>query len=197
MNINDVKEEDIIVPEDIWGAIWQHQKELHDKYGPIEAKTGIGFGLVQDRPFNLDNQRWQYYLKDMSYRVIEELAEADEADRECNTEHYEEELIDALHFIVELNVILKQPVCTDIICPDSPIEYWDITYELGMAGNCLKMKPWKQDPMLTDKKKYRKHVKYATMNMIGMLRRKFTDEEIYLLYFKKNQVNQFRQRSNY
>ena len=199
MNITDIDTSKEGIPKDIWAAIAEKQRELHHKYKGIEDRSGLGHAIVRDTAFSLNNPRWQYYLKEMAYRVIEELTEADEAFRTGSKLHMYEEEIDALHFLVELNVVLGQTLNSEnALAEELPLlEYWDVVYELGMAGNCLKMKPWKQDPMLTDERLYREHIDLATNNLINLLRRNFNDEEIYLLYYKKHEVNKFRQRSNY
>ena len=75
---------------------------------------------------------------------------------------------------------------------------WRVTEEIGEAMNCLKNKPWKQTQMLTDRPKFKKYIQEAYSRLLGIF---FTAgykmEDIYILYFKKNAVNQFRQRSKY
>jgi len=198
MNINHINTDELIIPDDIWGAIWEEQKKLHEQYKSVEIANNLGYALVKNRPFNLNDRNWQYYLKDLAYRVIEELAEAQEA-KDLNQEvHCIEEEIDALHFLVELNVVIKQSLVINSYSPYNPvISYWPIVYNLGLAGNCLKIKPWKQDPQLTDTTKYRAYINRATSELMETLRLNLSDKEIYKIYMKKNKVNQFRLRSKY
>lgn len=188
-------------PENIWGAMLEHQASLHDKYQHVEAKSGLGYGLIRNPEFNIDDRYWQYYIKECMWRVTEELAEASEADHHGNVEHYQEEMIDALHFLLELLHI----------CGYTPHNNWGewtnryvderrkpycVIYYLGLAANCLKNKPWKQDFRETDQAKFYQNLEMA-LPALRMCLRDLSDEQIYDLYFRKNQVNQFRIRSNY
>jgi len=194
MNILDIPDPPEI-PKDIWPEIWKAQKELHEKYKAIEEKNRLGWGLPLDS-FDIDDRSWQYYIKDMMWRVTEELQEAKEAAE--NSPHMFEELIDALHFLVELNIIVG-------LDPHNPydrnLDYSyddDPVYHLGIAANCLKNKPWKNDFKETDEGKFLGHILDANTALLTVLNYYgMDDEDIYILYFKKNQVNQFRIRSNY
>lgn len=97
--------------------IFEHQAELHRKFFPIEVKNGIGGAIVEGAgDFSLDDRRWQAYLKDMSYRVVEELAESlDEMETFIapgggeDVQYFDaalEELIDALHFLTEYCIVV-------------------------------------------------------------------------------------------
>ena len=224
MNINDVKEE-IEVPKnfvDIWKAIFEKQQALADKYSDIE-KMG---DLLQTTKNNVDTAKGQKWIKDFAWRVTEELAEAFEAKelmaRDCDatdasktlpeqlkladeyTKHFKEELADALHFLVELTIIAgyNHEIVTRL--EDRPFEKvtekdaWPTVYKLGLLCNCLKNKPWKQTQMLTDRPKFEKYLEETWTEMLRLLFIAIgTNEEIYIYYFKKNAVNQFRQRSKY
>lgn len=70
--------------------------------------------------------------------------------------------------------------------------------ELSEATNCLKNKPWKTTPVLTD----RDHFFEELADFLHFTIRMFiicglTAEDVYKLYFKKSEVNKFRQRSDY
>ena len=177
--------------------IFERQLELIHKYHPIESRNGfhIGDGI----PLNLDNKRDQHRLKDMSWRVVEEIAEA--LDCSMEYEHHVEELIDGLHFLVELMILSgiqhdevnmyvnKRKEGESILVP--------FIRELGNAMNCLKNKPWKQTHMLTDAIQYRKRLTNAWYEYMSILHTNLNNREIFILYFKKAAVNSFRQRSNY
>lgn len=195
MNIDDVESPEE-VPTFIWDEIWKKQEKIHKQYKSIEIRSGVGYALVADIPFNLDHIKWQYYLKDLAYRVIEELAEAGEAHLDGNSNHRMEEEIDALHFMVELNVVLGLSF-HDAPPPLMDYAYFNVIYQLGLAGNCLKQKPWKQTHHLTDEHKYHTHIRGATQSLIYILRLNLTDDQIYAVYFRKNKVNEFRIRSLY
>lgn len=202
MNINNI-EEPTIIPENIWEEIFIKQKQLADKYKDIEKM----FTLLETTETNLDTAFGQKWIKDFAWRVTEELTEADEAyemfckdpDNELLFQHYTEELIDALHFITELFIIAGYN-WTDLEFNSKDIikSSYQIIYPLGLAMNCLKNKPWKQSQMLTDRPKVKKYLVQAYANLVGLLHcSQQSDNDIYNLYFKKNAVNQFRQRSKY
>lgn len=100
MNINHAKTEEI--HGDKLQAIFTRQKSLMGKYHDIELKSGLL--QTEDCPVNLDDKRGQARIKDFSWRVTEELGEA--LDARSNKDHYQEELIDGLHFLTELTVLV-------------------------------------------------------------------------------------------
>lgn len=70
--------------------------------------------------------------------------------------------------------------------------------EISEATNCLKNKPWKSTHIVTDKDHYFEELMdgfhfYIRLFQISGL----TAEDVYKLYFKKSEVNKFRQESNY
>lgn len=99
MNINHAKTEEI--HGDKLQAIFTRQKSLMGKYHDIELKSGLL--QTEDCPVNLDDKRGQARIKDFSWRVTEELGEA--LDARSNKDHYQEELIDGLHFLTELTIL--------------------------------------------------------------------------------------------
>ena len=99
MNINHAVEEK--VEGDLLKAIFDRQKSLMGKYHDIELKSGLL--QTEDCPVNLDDKRGQARIKDFSWRVTEELGEA--LDAKSNEDHYQEELIDGLHFLTELTIL--------------------------------------------------------------------------------------------
>ena len=75
---------------------------------------------------------------------------------------------------------------------------WQVAYHLCISRNYLKNKPWKQTQELTDITRYSANVILGLVKYLGYLYYMgFTPESLYTLCFKKNQVNRFRQRSNY
>ena len=78
------------------------------------------------------------------------------------------------------------------------ISIYRVIEELGLAMNCLKNKPWKQTHMLTDKEKYISHIKKAHVQFIHLVSDVgLNADDLYKIYFKKSEVNKFRQRSKY
>jgi dimeric dUTPase (all-alpha-NTP-PPase superfamily) len=109
MNILDMK--DVTVPEgDLLGQIFAGQRELMAKYHDIEK--GRGALVIEGEDFGeLDLRKVQWRLKDLAYRVVEELSEATnclknkpwkQTEVETDKAHFYEELADAFHFFIEL-----------------------------------------------------------------------------------------------
>ena len=217
MNINHAVEEKI--EGDLLKAIFDRQKSLMGKYHDIELKSGLL--QTEDCPVNLDDKRGQARIKDFSWRVTEELGEA--LDARTNKDHYQEELIDGLHFLTELTILAGKDYNT--ILPINPVydedhlrdlvenanevisrklndtlDFWVSRFieQLAMMCNCLKNKPWKQSMMKTDREAFYNRlaevwVCYITILVVSGM----GAEDIANVYLKKSQVNIFRQRSNY
>lgn len=225
MNINNFKAAEFTPTwlEDIFDK----QENLLGKYKDIEKMPAL--------PVSIHTHEGQKWIKDFLWRVTEELGESYEAQLQLNDlvaeynssntissdefvtkqDQYEthqiEELIDALHFIVELIIIvgkdwewardlLNENDEKRVIGLSNHIseEYWEVSYWLGMVGNTLKNKPWKQTQMQTDDKKFYQNLGYAFVALFNCLAELGYDEaEVFSFYDRKNQVNAFRQRSKY
>ena len=217
MNINHAVEEKI--EGDLLKAIFDRQKSLMGKYHDIELKSGLL--QTEDCPVNLDDKRGQARIKDFSWRVTEELGEA--LDARTNKDHYQEELIDGLHFLTELTILAGKDYNT--ILPINPVydedhlrdlvenanevisrklndtlDFWVSRFieQLAMMCNCLKNKPWKQSMMKTDREAFYNRltnvwVCYITILVVSGM----NAEDIAGTYLKKSQVNKFRIRSAY
>ena len=217
MNINHATVEEIT--GDKLQAIFTRQKSLMDKYHDIELKSG----LLQtgDCPVNLDDKRGQARIKDFAWRVTEELGEA--LDARSNKDHYQEELIDGLHFLTELTILAGKdyhnilPEGTALYHKDrledlvenakecisrsgDNLNYWVSKFieNLGMMCNCLKNKPWKQSMMKTDRNAFYNRLAEVWVLYITLLVVSGMDaDSIATTYLKKSQVNKFRIRSAY
>ena len=217
MNINHATVEEFT--GDKLQAIFTRQKSLMDKYHDIELKSGLM--QTEDCPVNLDDKRGQARIKDFSWRVTEELGEA--LDAKATKDHYQEELIDGLHFLTELTILAGKdyhnllPEGTALYSKDrledlvenakecisqngDNLNYWVSKFieNLGMMCNCLKNKPWKQSMMKTDRNVFYGRLAEVWVLYITLLVVSGMDaDSIVTTYLKKSQVNQFRQRSNY
>lgn len=217
MNINHATMEE--VTGDKLQAIFTRQKSLMDKYHDIEFKSGLM--QTEDCPVNLDDKRGQARIKDFSWRVTEELGEA--LDAKATKDHYQEELIDGLHFLTELTILAGKdyhnllPEGTAMYFKDrledlvenakecisqngDNLNYWVSKFieNLGMMCNCLKNKPWKQSMMKTDRNAFYGRLTEVWVLYITLLVVSGMDaDSIVTTYLKKSQVNIFRQRSNY
>lgn len=106
------------IPEgDMLETIFNHQRDLIDKYHLIETEL-VGYYVPSSQvivngevkwkyagPLNIQDRASQLRFKDFAWRITEELTEATLALGEENETHYLEELIDALHFSVELLIM--------------------------------------------------------------------------------------------
>lgn len=207
--------------------IFDKQQKLLDKYKDIEKMPAL--------PVSIHTHEGQKWIKDFLWRVTEELGESYEAQLQIQVQdqaydadvfmdidqhqklvaqyevHQIEELIDALHFIVELIIIVGKDWqwARDLLndndekrvlglSKDISQDYWEVAYWLGMVGNTLKNKPWKQTQMQTDDKKFYRNLGYAFVSLFNCLAELGYDErEVFSFYDRKNQVNTFRQRSKY
>ena len=192
--------------------IFNKQQALLDKYADIEGMPAL--------PVNVNTREGQKWIKDFLWRVTEEMAESHEAiilDRvgddseksEMHFQHRVEELIDALHFLVELIIIvgkdwkwareqLDSTLTLQVENRGEAAPYWQVVYYLGLVGNTLKNKPWKQTEMPTDEEKFFKNLGLSFKALFACLAAQGqTEEKVFNFYSRKNQVNQFRQKSNY
>lgn len=75
---------------------------------------------------------------------------------------------------------------------------WDVTYHLNIARNFLKNKPWKQSQMMTDEIKFQAEIVEGFIALAGLYHMLgLNSSTLFHIYFKKNQANAFRIRSNY
>ena len=126
-----------------------------------------------------------------------------EGDKLVNIFKQQRALMEKYHPIEERNGLLETP--------DVPVDLdsrfgqarlkdfaWRITEEIGEAMNCLKNKPWKQSQFVTDKAHFYEEIIDAFHFFVEMcILSGLEAEDLYEIYFKKSEVNKFRQRSNY
>lgn len=205
-------------------TIFNHHKKLMGKYDIIERKNGY---CVPDPPYNLDNTKVQQRIKDMFWRVTEELAEAIETMPpefqlsewpqfwEANSfiRHFFEELADALHFLVEASILAglnPKEIQLDSVLSSNNRPLSEFSYkgvvnrtakiilEMGIAANTFKNKPWKLTQMPTDITKFRGQLITVWLFFVELWwYLNCTQEQVYVFYAKKNLVNQWRQETNY
>ena len=218
VNVTDFKN---MIPEgDMLQTLFNRQGELVVKYHLIEEKA-LGYQLPKV-PYDLQSPKAQFRLKDFAWRVTEELAEALECVDQEDQTHFLEEIIDAMHFFVELLIYVgfDAPTLADMsgvnsggdvdllaemwelseVSVRSPQELaWFVVEGLGKAMNCLKNKPWKQTHMVTDEKQFKRELVKAWMEFICLLKNCGYEkpEGAVMLYLNKNDVNKFRIRSAY
>ncbi len=210
MDTRDLNQTEVPCPgPDVVKTIWGLQLSLIEHYKKIEH--------LPEFPLNLDLKEHQALIKDFVGRVIEELAEGHEHYRLGNKALGDEEIADALHFLVELlifthgsydefkRVISPDQVTVDTlssrengpdIAGDFYLEsnpYWAVTYYLNLARNSLRNKPWKQTEIRTRTSEF-----YANLyNATFIFFRAFWNKYSYEHYYLKNQINLFRILSKY
>lgn len=193
--------------------IFNRQKELMEKYHNIELRSGLL--QTEECPVNLDDKRGQARIKDFAWRITEEIGEALEALDYGDEIHYKEELIDGLHFLTELTILAGFDFSSEYTFSENndglnylyshtfdkncsvDILVRNIVKYLGIMCNHLKNKPWKQTNMITDKEAFYSALKEVWYKYFSLLCKSMTTDDIAEIYFKKSQVNKFRQRSNY
>jgi len=180
------------------------QKFLMEKpggYDEIESK--IGLKQTEDVPVNIESKEGQARLKDFCWRTTEELMEAKESyDRGDDMEHTLEEVVDALHFFVELCILSKwETFPNNSITPTQEVNehlFYAPVYPLGIAANLLKNKAWKQTFVETDVNRYNDYLADASQQLLGIFG--YFDQslrDVYNIYYRKNRVNIWRQDRNY
>lgn len=171
-----------INPEDFWDIIREEEllpEDIVTYYdqepeGLLEALMIIGVVLLNSNNSNLINLP-------LRYRVIdrEDFKSLEEYENTCLYIPAFQELSEVYHEV-------------------EPIMLWDVCYHLGVARNYLKNKPWKQSGELTDEKPFKREVILGFIKYMGYLSYMgFTPSSLYNLFWRKNQVNKFRQKSNY
>jgi len=182
------------------------QRELVDKYKGIEGMPVL--------PMDIDTKESQIWVKDFLWRVTEELMEAYEG--QDHKEHYMEELSDALHFYLEIYILIdNRPKFDDellnsmifsastydeeISSTATQLTMFNVIYHLGLVGNFLRNKKWKQTQVFVDRDRFHEELDLGFNDLIWLIVRSGIKSKYDLLnlYYKKFQVNQFRQRSKY
>lgn len=100
--------------------------------------------------------------------------------------------------ICDINLYQAGHIWNNIKYNDFKKCLWDVVYHLNIARNFLKNKPWKQSQMMTDEVYFQKEVVEAFIDMMGSFKIiGLNPKTLFYIYFKKNRVNKFRQKSNY
>lgn len=169
-----------IQPEDIDAYISKHLPYLHPSTNIIRRAMNAGIAMLAIS--NDDNGATTGAYIDLVARLKGVEAElAPESDDVRDWELYQ-----AGHHVNELDFIQRKK------------DLWDVTYHLNIARNFLKNKPWKQSQMMTDETRYQEQIVLGFIKMMGLFANiSITPENLYHIYFKKNKVNCFRQKSNY
>lgn len=207
MNIKDFEPDEF--NKETWlDIMYEKQKEVAIKYEDIEGLPRF--------PLKPELKESQIIFKKFLYRVSEELAESYETEVDPSTKVYDdetgtelhavEELADALHFFLEMLIYMgigseslkewhKDYQYNNVSVNEA---YLMAFFRIGMVGNQLHNKPWKQVLVAVDTGMLRQKVKELFYSLLDVFRsRGATDEVIFNFYTRKNKVNKFRQDSKY
>lgn len=200
--------------------IFEKQKDLMKKYHPIEMESGL---MQTDLcPVDLDSPFGQARIKDFAWRFVEELGEAISALVETD---YKEELIDGLHFLVELSILVGREHTTVVdklaIPGNSDMDILQLIYhkalisfdteqlsqaeliryiirEVAMMCNELKNKPWKQTHRPTNTEFFYARLENLWTGYFALLvHAGFSVSQIHEGYLDKNSINLKRQQDKY
>lgn len=198
--------------------IFHRQHSLVLKYMPIEKANGLV--ITEACPVDLDDRFGQARLKDFFWRFTEELGEAFEAYSRGEHDLFKEELIDALHFLVEIylladitpgrimQVLMDTGYDLNYVRGDDKLQVlfndslelrdlkrglWNTVYSLSLASNYLKNRPWKQSTKVTNRVEFEKHLVYVLVKLISVCKLSgLTYDETFKMYFEKSAVNHTR-----
>lgn len=203
VNINNFQAEER--PEHVLREIFNRQALLMEKYWTKAVWDDI------------DTLKGAQEIRKFSKYTCEELSEAYEA--WDNIDHTQEELIDALHFLVEklmianldFDKILTYAKRTEWMIrkdiekcawffkgKDKEFYYWKAAYWTNIPDNRLRNKEWKNEQIATNRELFYKESSQWFFSFLIALYNLWIDEDkLRDLYSRKNQVNQFRIKSNY
>lgn len=183
-----------------WEEIYALQGELQLMYRPYFKERIANFDIN-----TLEDQE---LFKKLCWQIVEELAEAKEAiEEELDSEHFEEELIDAFNFMLELYQLYGMTPTFDWTMPKwtQVLEDEDFAGDLltligtiGMTANCLKNREWRQSQYLVDLMVFENRLKSIWPAFIVVLYHAgLSETQVKELWSLKYQVNLFRIKSKY
>jgi len=193
------------------------QLRLIHKIGPVYSANGFDDWT---RAPVLDNRVHQAHVKYIAWCFIEELVEAEDAK---SPEEAREEVVDALHFLLELMIFcdvspntLFSRVMTSIgVAPAPTLDRLDymffmagthpsygklnhVTLELGRAMYELKQKPWRVTDKPANVEELRRSLGVLFHAFISYAQSKgLTAKSLYFSYFEKNGINHARVEEKY
>ena len=75
---------------------------------------------------------------------------------------------------------------------------WQVTYQINIARNLLKNRPWKQTQVMSKELEYQEAVVKSFLMYLGFLAiNGFTQSSLFELFYRKQQLNLWRQGSGY
>lgn len=183
-----------------WEEIYALQGELQLRYRPYFKERIANFDIN-----TLEDQE---LFKKLCWQIVEELAEAKDAiGEELDTDHFDEELIDAFNFTLELYQLYGMTPSFDWTLPKwaQDLEDGDFAEDLltligniGMTANCLKNREWRQSQYLVDLVVFEDRLKGIWTSFVIMFEHLgLPENRVKELWSLKYQVNLFRIKSKY
>lgn len=183
-----------------WEEIYALQGELQLMYRPYFKERIANFDIN-----TLEDQE---LFKKLCWQIVEELAEAKEAaEEEPDGEHFEEELIDAFNFMLELYHLYGMTPTFDWTLPKwvkfLEDDFWEadmlaLIGAIGMTANCLKNREWRQSQYMVDLVVFEDRLKSIWNDFVIMFGNLgLSETRVKELWSLKFQVNMFRIKSKY
>lgn len=181
-----------------WEEIYALQGELQLMYRPYFKERIANFDIN-----TLEDQE---LFKKLCWQIVEELAEAKEAiEEELDSEHFEEELIDAFNFMLELYQLYGMTPTFDWTMPkwtqvdeDFAGDLLTLIGTIGMTANCLKNREWRQSQYMVDLVVFEDRLKSIWPAFIVVFEHLgLSETQVKGLWSLKYQVNLFRIKSKY
>lgn len=181
-----------------WEEIYSRQGELQLMYRPYFKERIANFDIN-----TLEDQE---LFKKLCWQIVEELAEAKDAiEWELDDEHFDEELIDAFNFTLELYQLYGMAPSFDWTLPKGAQDSEDFAGDMltligniGMAANCLKNREWRQSQYLVDLVVFEDRLKEIWTSFVTMFEHLgLSENRVKELWSLKYQVNLFRIKSKY
>lgn len=188
-----------------WEEIYALQGELQLMYRPYFKERIANFDIN-----TLEDQE---LFKKLCWQIVEELAEAKEAiegeldEGELDGEHFNEELIDAFNFMLELYqlygmtppFVWKLPKWAQVLeDEDFAGDLLTLIGNIGMTANCLKNREWRQSQYMVDLIVFEGRLKRIWIYFVIMFEHLgLSETRVKELWSLKYQVNLFRIKSKY
>lgn len=181
-----------------WEEIYALQGELQLMYRPYFKERIANFDIN-----TLEDQE---LFKKLCWQIVEELAEAKDAiGEELDDEHFDEELIDAFNFMLELHQLYGMTPSFDWTLPkwaqdldDFAGDMLTLIGNIGMTANCLKNREWRQSQYLVDLVVFEDRLKGIWTSFVIMFEHLgLSENRVKELWSLKYQVNLFRIKSKY
>lgn len=183
-----------------WKEIYALQGELQLMYRPYFKERIANFDIN-----TLEDQE---LFKKLCWQIVEELAEAKDAiEEELDGEHFEEELIDAFNFMMELYQLYGMIPAFDWSMPswdqdlgdgDFAGDLLNLIGDIGMTANCLKNREWRQSQYMVDLVVFEDRLKSIWTDFVIMFGNLgLSETRVKELWSLKFQVNLFRIKSKY